>query len=454
MLQWPPDARGRVVTSTTSDARGRFRVRGLAPGVYEVDVAKAGLGPLVRIRVAPPAAGFTAVLHRDGVLTGRVTDGSGLPAIGAEVDAHGLWVKGRWYEARTGIDGRYHLPNLPPGGYVVSVNRPGWQPSRHRRLVVAAGATQHLDLQFPGGGRTIHGIVVDADTGAPLAGVWVCLGSNSLKAALGGLPSSVRSGPDGRFRFRHVPNDVPAPGIHVLGPGSLPHDTPVPASGRVRIRMKRPSRAKGHAPSVPPHESPPPAALPPPVRDGGAITGTVRVRGVLARHWIVFARGRGRLTVTDDRGTFRLGPLAPGKVTLIAMTADGSPGDAFLLRGPVRVHPQSVTHVRIAARQGGAAVEVGISGPTIAPMALARLIPRGASDAGHPARATRACLVSLDTGQAVCRFSHVAAGAYVVRVQALPVVDGVHAVGVTAPINVGSSGVSRVHLRVRVVYID
>jgi Carboxypeptidase regulatory-like domain len=136
---WPglPGARvtlsgpAKTVELTTGDD-GRFRFDHLAPGKYQVSVAKAGYSlQFGRTDLDLHAGGCALameILVTDRRVTGKVTGADGLPAAGIQVEL----VPARptresslpfpAYEAKTGDDGTYELRNVKAGEYYLGIN--------------------------------------------------------------------------------------------------------------------------------------------------------------------------------------------------------------------------------------------------------------------------------------------------------------------------------------------
>jgi hypothetical protein len=81
-------------------------------------------------------------------VSGRVTGGDGAAVTGAAVEIRDLST-GQTVTAMTSEDGRYHLPNLRPGGpYAVSVSALSFAVAVRERLYLAIGQTVRLDFEL------------------------------------------------------------------------------------------------------------------------------------------------------------------------------------------------------------------------------------------------------------------------------------------------------------------
>ncbi len=81
-------------------------------------------------------------------VSGRVTDGGGAPVSGAALEIRDLST-GQTVTGMTDDEGRYHLPNLRPGGpYAVSVSALGFAAAVRERLYLVMGRTLRLDFEL------------------------------------------------------------------------------------------------------------------------------------------------------------------------------------------------------------------------------------------------------------------------------------------------------------------
>jgi hypothetical protein len=175
-------------------------------------------------------------------VSGVVQDAAGKPLADAQVwvnfafrptkigNGAGVWpvlnaAEGRRYlAARTSADGKFSIEKLPadatlelgaskPGLALVQPASPGFDPFN---LSVRAGRSDIALTLKPAG--SVEGMVVQAGTGAPLAGARVISGESAF--GLGAQPSPP-TGPDGRFRLADL-----SPGQHrlraIVGTNSCP----------------------------------------------------------------------------------------------------------------------------------------------------------------------------------------------------------------------------------------
>jgi len=167
---------------TTTDGAGLFRLIDLPPGTVNLSFTKDGYGPASR-RDVEIADGRVARVDVDlepaAVLVVRLRDSEGDPVTGQfqlGLEPEGGKGGGTRYVTRTtdgGGTARYE--RIEPGTYVVHVEMRGWE-ADDVKAVVASGETRvevvcrpKADAEPP----TLRGVVRDARTREPLAGVRV-----------------------------------------------------------------------------------------------------------------------------------------------------------------------------------------------------------------------------------------------------------------------------------------
>lgn len=268
----------------TTGPDGRFVIETLRPGSYELHLSgdrylastlKASVGEPVRL-----------VIQRRPLVRGRVLDAAGAPLRQFSINRQPYVTE----------DGRFEHP-LP------GKNVPGlrFEAQSHAPLLKPITAAEGRDLELGElrltRGRTISGVVVDAQGGAPLAGALVHVGPEDaavrLRRGLG--EEGVRTDATGRFELHHVPEDR-AFALFAAHPDYLGARAPLTQDARIALQR------------------------------GGVIEGTVVQvpRGSFRR---VFVTGpRNADAAPDGEGRFRIGGLPPGSYTL---RVTGPLGHAF-----------------------------------------------------------------------------------------------------------------------------
>jgi protocatechuate 3,4-dioxygenase beta subunit len=198
----------------TSDARGAFELRDLAPGRFVLHAAHPGFAPTrradIEIGSGPAAADLGVVVLESGAaLEGVVTDHGGSPIAGARVQLNAPLIPLR---AEIGIaddpalqtfatadsDGHFRFADLPHGAqFDLTVEHPGYAPAQLAR--VAAPTPEPLRIKL-GVGRSLAGRVV-GPRGEPVPGARVV---PSEKVGPGGFRVIGLAHADARGAFRLV----------------------------------------------------------------------------------------------------------------------------------------------------------------------------------------------------------------------------------------------------------
>ena len=117
---------------------------------------------LVRTAILLTAlAGAPAALAQTGAIAGRVTEsaaGNPLPGVAVQVE-------GTRFGAGTSNDGRYRIPALQPGTYVVVARRLGYNPQR-RTVTVTSGADATADYALQASAIALDQVVITGTAGA------------------------------------------------------------------------------------------------------------------------------------------------------------------------------------------------------------------------------------------------------------------------------------------------
>jgi hypothetical protein len=119
-------AESRELRKTTTGDDGKFRVAVPGRGPFRVEARKQGLGTAVASEVAVPGPLLVLRLGPAAALVGKVSGSVG----GAPVDGAVVVVRagGLSKGARSGADGTFSIPDLPPGKYTLVAGAQGFAP--------------------------------------------------------------------------------------------------------------------------------------------------------------------------------------------------------------------------------------------------------------------------------------------------------------------------------------
>lgn len=168
---------------TQTAADGKFRIGGLAPGRYSLqmqvwDPANAASAKVLTggDSVSAGTSGLRLVAVDGQKIAGICVDEAGAPIAGVQVQAH-LANNAGWRQVASGADGRFEVRGVPEGKHTLSFS--GAERSSRQMDEVAAG-TQNLRVELERGLK-IAGRITGAD-GKPLAGSQVHLSRTDDKA--------------------------------------------------------------------------------------------------------------------------------------------------------------------------------------------------------------------------------------------------------------------------------
>jgi hypothetical protein len=233
---------------TVTDQEGNYRLAKLPPGTYQIspiaplyvltDAMTAGLrGKSLLLGEGEEVQNIDFSLERGGVITGKVTDPEGRPAIeerimlSAEsqnktIDSQGIYGSGRFQTDDRGV---YRIYGVPPGRYRVSagqnddenyaVVRPGRLiyrrsyypdvPDAAKAKIVevsASGEASGIDITL---GRSLptfsaSGIVINGETSQPVSGLRFTLQRLSSENGRPVMPMMSASNSKGEFKIDNI----------------------------------------------------------------------------------------------------------------------------------------------------------------------------------------------------------------------------------------------------------
>ena len=195
-----------------SSEDGRFWVARVPAGPTVVYATHASWGPSPRVPVPLASAEIELVLTAGGQLVGSVVDSRGAPVArftaalqsfrppdGGRPRAGGL--------PRVDVNdasGGFVFSGLAPGVYDVRIAAPGYPPVVSRNHEVAAGGETDTGPITVSRGGAVVGLVIDAETGEPVAGASLRPAAGSVMGFGGGGPRAVTD-EAGEFRLDGLP---------------------------------------------------------------------------------------------------------------------------------------------------------------------------------------------------------------------------------------------------------
>ena len=329
------------------DFEGGYRIEGVGPGRWRV-VAMLGEGEGMasgEAELAPgqPEARLDLDFAGDVTLTGRVTvggealAGAQIGVVGQEAPAYG--------SGRTGGDGRFEIGRLAPGLYELTVFAMDLGLVHRERVELAGDREVAIEIDT----AEVSGRVVDADSGAPVAGAEVRL----VPEDLGGLAhaSPVRSEADGSFRVRRVPAGEHRLQVLKEGYGTVSRPLTVPPAVGVAGLEVEIAAAAGLVLEVATGTGFPPSQVSVAVLDEASAHPQPERLAIAATAGGQYTTGEGgRVRLADvPPGRWRVLVSAPGMaVTAVDAVAPGPPV-------PVPLAPEAIVDVVAGSGAGGAA---------------------------------------------------------------------------------------------------
>jgi protocatechuate 3,4-dioxygenase beta subunit len=229
--------------STVTDHQGRFELRNLEPGEWNVSAQDGGASALARVRVDGEAEALLDLEETRLVLL-VVDAATGEPLAGAQATAYGpAGIVRESMGQVTGADGRLELPVIP-GGVNVNVQRAGYAPKQDD-LELAAGERRELVVELEAGSTLVLEIV--RPDGAPYDGLPRAL----LRSADGAHAATAEQRPSpGRLEIDAVPAGSWTLELHADGFAPLRVPVTTPSEGPVRVTLREGGRVRVSIPEL------------------------------------------------------------------------------------------------------------------------------------------------------------------------------------------------------------
>lgn len=232
---------GTSSSSVLSNAAGNFDFGPTPPGSYTLTFARAGYNTLAGVATVVAGQTLTAQVgmtraggfldSSPGTVRGRVVDAkTSQPIAGAILDIGG------GLRGSSSADGTFGIPSVPRGTYQGTARASGYQPINFS-LAFPAGASGDLGTVAlyavanvqPPTSLTLHVLVSDGVTSAPIAGAAAALVETGAKAA---------TGPDGRFVFAGVALKSFSVSLSAAGYAPATYAIQVSAFGDAEVTLK------------------------------------------------------------------------------------------------------------------------------------------------------------------------------------------------------------------------
>jgi protocatechuate 3,4-dioxygenase beta subunit len=342
-LPWEPKA---GVAQAVTDAKGHFRLEGLAGGPQTVSARVTG-GNSGRKNGALPGRPADIYLFPGATLSGTVWGPGNLRVAGAvvraEADAPGFRIAPE--PAVSDDQGRYEIMGIEPGSYRLAARHKDFAPELVDGVTVERGGDAHADINLDKGASVVGRLVAGPEQTVPGR---VTIQEIDGQAVPWSLSEILRAeaGADGRFRLEMLPS-----GAHVLGVRA-----PGYSSKRVDVQV----RPGGRDVDVGDIE----------LESGLAIRGRVR-------------DAAGRPIAGANLTASQAGMMAPSPVQAVS-EADGS----FVIGG---LQPGAYRLNAFAAGYGGAerSVEAGVDKADVVLSPAGSIAGLVVDDAGRPVEAFR-----------------------------------------------------------------
>lgn len=207
---------GTIVKNVRTDPSGAFQVSGLWDGRHKVGVKASGYIAIHGQEIAvdrTDSGELILSLERGSSLSGWVLDPEGRPVSGASIIiTHIDNVSGHSWggSGTTDAEGRFHFDGLPPSsnyGYIA--RHPDFAPAGIEGIALCSKeAREGVEIRLRRGG-TLRGRVLDEE-GSAISGAEVKIQpeipeDDEIEKSLASYEDgSGKSGPEGRFEFRHL----------------------------------------------------------------------------------------------------------------------------------------------------------------------------------------------------------------------------------------------------------
>jgi hypothetical protein len=166
---------GSFTITVMSGSDGSYNLTNLPEGTYTLTAERDGFLSIAISDVVVTRGNITLgvdfnLTEKPTRLYGVVRSGTRL-LVGANISVAGTSIFNL-----SGPDGNYEIANLTAGTYTIKASSPGYETATFADVVMPEGGEIQLNINLTGlPGALISGVVIDADTGLPLANVLVTI---------------------------------------------------------------------------------------------------------------------------------------------------------------------------------------------------------------------------------------------------------------------------------------
>lgn len=163
-----------------TDESGHYVLEGLDRGLYHISASFDGLMPAHRANIPVGSDDVELTLREGARLAGVVTDaatGEAVPGFSVVVERSLTALRRAPYRTESFFDaeGRYELGGLEPREYAISITSHGYAPSEPLSVSIPPNSSRVTANFTLSRGGNASGVIVDAETGGPVADAQVSL---------------------------------------------------------------------------------------------------------------------------------------------------------------------------------------------------------------------------------------------------------------------------------------
>ncbi len=398
--------RVRGPSFATTGGDGKFVIRGLPTTKFKLSASRGTLNDGGGFRQGVSAKtgddNVKVVLATPASIVGeiRANDGSTPAFATASIG---------WGKSVPVQKGRFHLSEVSPGSYEITVRGPDFATSFLADVEVEAGEKKDVGTITVRKGRKVFGRVVDSG-GAPVSGAEIAMARQLISDGANLTPKNMGTAMDERMGTRRTTSDEKgAFSLRGIGDGEQTIAADHPEHGRSLGLIV----AKGTED----------VELDLPILPAGSVKGTITVNGQPSAGvdiLLTSESGSAHIVIvkSDERGSFWAKRVASGKVKVSAMVGTG--GGSSMVAVNVDVSPKEPAIADLEITEGSIAFAVQIKGVDDAKIDASQVfLFKGAADVHTGGELNKLFLSAASSakmgfamGQGAAKFDKVSPGSY------------------------------------------